>query len=151
MPQLIAAGADISTEALNTAAANARALGLESRFTPIHSDCFAAISARYDFIVSNPPYIPSRAVDTLSPEVRQYDPLRALDGGADGLDFYRILAAQSAAHLKEGGYIAVEIGAGQRADVCALFAAAGFSLIASRRDLGGIERALLFSLAKAAQ
>jgi len=148
-PQLIATGADISAEALNTAAANARALGLEPRFTAIHSDCFAAIPARYDFIVSNPPYIPHGEIARLSAEVRQYDPLRALDGGADGLNFYRILAAQSAAHLKPGGYIAVEIGAGQRADVGALFAAAGFSLTASRRDLGGIERALLFSLAKA--
>lgn len=145
-PALSAAGADISVAALSTARGNARALGVAARFTAIESDCFQNISGKYDFIASNPPYIPRAEIEILAAEVRLYDPRRALDGGADGLDFYRILAAQSAAHLRAGGRVGVEIGYNQAEAVRGLFTAAGFHFCAARRDLSGIERALLFAL-----
>jgi len=146
IPQLYAIGADISAGALRTAQANAEALGLAERFQITQSDCFSAIMGKYDFIVSNPPYIPHGEIAGLSAEVRLYDPLCALDGGADGLDFYLILAAESAAHLKPGGMVAVEAGINQAADVIEIFAAHGFRHIATAKDLSGIDRALLFAL-----
>lgn len=117
-------------------------------FTLLRSDMFSALAERtedgalkrYDVIVSNPPYIPSAVVDELEPEVRDYEPRIALDGTADGLRFYRILAAESVHYLKPGGRIYLEIGYDQGERVPALLAAAGFQDITVIRDFGGNDR-----------
>lgn len=95
-------------------------------------------------IISNPPYIPESEISTLATEVKKYDPLRALSGGKDGLQFYRKLAEESRLFLKPHGMIAVEIGKSQEKDVIALFSENGFELKKTRKDLNGILRALLF-------
>jgi release factor glutamine methyltransferase len=144
VPRAIATGVDISEGALATAARNAHDLGLANRFSMLKSDWYEKISGRYDAIVSNPPYIAVGEIDTLQKEVRDFDPRRALDGGVDGLDAYRILATESGQHLRQDGIVAVEIGSAQKADVTRLFAAADFDLIDARRDLAGNDRALVF-------
>jgi len=145
VPQTSAVLTDISPGALATAEANARALGLETRVETLQSDWFASVTGLFDLIVSNPPYIPTGDIAALERDVRDFDPHRALDGGPDGLEPYRIISSGAAAHLAPGGHLAVEIGAGQKDDIVGLFAAAGFGLIAGRHDLGGHERALLFA------
>lgn len=117
-------------------------------FTLLRSDMFSALAERaedgqmkrYDVIVSNPPYIPSAVVDELEPEVRDYEPRIALDGTADGLRFYRILAEEAVHYLKPGGRIYLEIGYDQGESVPALLAAAGFQDITVIRDFGGNNR-----------
>ena len=117
-------------------------------FTLLRSDMFSTLAERtedgklkkYDVIVSNPPYIPSAVVDELEPEVRDYEPRIALDGTADGLRFYRILAEESVHYLKPGGRIYLEIGYDQGESVPALLAAAGFRDITVIRDFGGNDR-----------
>lgn len=117
-------------------------------FTLLRSDMFSALAERtedgklkkYDVIVSNPPYIPSAVVDELEPEVRDYEPRIALDGTADGLRFYRILAEEAVHYLKPGGRIYLEIGYDQGESVPALLAAAGFQEVTVIRDFGGNDR-----------
>ena len=117
-------------------------------FTLLRSDMFSALAERtedgvlkrYDVIVSNPPYIPSAVVDELEPEVRDYEPRIALDGTADGLRFYCILAAESVRYLKPGGRIYLEIGYDQGESVPALLEAAGFQEVTVIRDFGGNDR-----------
>jgi release factor glutamine methyltransferase len=144
VPQARATGIDVSDGALATAALNAAALGLENRFSALKSDWFEKVSGRFDAIVSNPPYIAVSEIDTLQKEVRDFDPRRALDGGEDGLDAYRILAAQSGHYLEKDGVMAVEIGSTQRLDVATLFASAGFDPVEARLDLTGNDRVLVF-------
>jgi release factor glutamine methyltransferase len=143
-PLATVVGADISADALATAAANAARLGFSHRFTACRTDWFSEISGRYAVIVSNPPYIRSSDIETLQAEVRDFDPLRALDGGKDGLDAYRIIAAGANAYLEDGGVVAVEIGNTQRQDVTMVFESAGFDLIEAMRDLSGNDRVLVF-------
>jgi release factor glutamine methyltransferase len=97
----------------------------------------------FDVIVSNPPYIASGEIANLPPEVRLFDPRLALDGGADGLDCYRAIAATAPALLAPDGVIVIELGAGQAEPVAALFAAAGLVLSSPRSDLSGVPRALV--------
>lgn len=139
-----AVGVDISADALATAARNAADSGLADRFTPLRSDWYAATEGRYHLIVSNPPYITSKELETLQPEVRSFDPARALDGGEDGLDAYRIIAGGADACLEPGARIAVEIGYTQKADVIRVFRQAGYAVIAAAKDLAGSDRALVF-------
>ena len=127
---------------LSVARDNARRLGLaRARF--VACDMAAALRGPFDLIVSNPPYIASADIATLAPEVRDFEPRRALDGGADGLDFYRAIAAAAPALLAPGGVLIVELGAGQAQAVGALFAAAGLAPLPPRPDLNGVPRALL--------
>lgn len=144
VPSAVAVGAEISDDALATAARNARQLGLAARFTPLKSDWFEKVSGRHHVIAANPPYIPSNDIEALQAEVRDFDPPRALDGGKDGLDAYRTIAAGVKTHLEKDGLIAVEIGSTQRLDVTALFEEAGFALVKALGDLAGNDRALLF-------
>jgi release factor glutamine methyltransferase len=106
---------DVSPAALNLARGNASRCGLEGRLGFIQSDGFAALTPEcwFDLIISNPPYIPSGEIATLEPEVREHDPRLALDGGADGLDFYRRLAREAGAYLKPTGKMMLEFGDGQ--------------------------------------
>ena len=96
----------------------------------------------FDLIVSNPPYVARADIAALAPEVRDYDPALALDGGADGLDGYRAIAADARRLLAPGGRLIVELGAGQEPAVRALFTKAGLTVAAVRNDLAGIPRAL---------
>lgn len=144
VPEATANGTDISAAALATAKKNAVSLGLESRFSASESSWFAEISGRYDVIVSNPPYIPSRDIEFLQREVRDFDPRRALDGGEDGLDPYRIIADGADAFLNHGGIVAVEIGSTQNADVAQLFSKEGWQLSKAEKDLSGNDRVLVF-------
>jgi release factor glutamine methyltransferase len=146
VPEAQATGSDISRQALETACRNAALHGLEKRFRVVHSDWFSKISGRFDVIVSNPPYIRSADIETLAPEVRDHDPRAALDGGADGLDAYRRLAAGCRNFIAKSGHIALETGFDQKDDVSALFAKGGYRLVASARDLGGNDRVLVFAL-----
>jgi release factor glutamine methyltransferase len=106
---------DVSPEALALARQNAARHGLTERIRFLEGDGFAAVpaEARFDLIISNPPYIPSGEIPSLQPEVRDYDPHRALDGGTDGMDYGRRLAAECAQFLKPGGRVMLEFGDGQ--------------------------------------
>jgi release factor glutamine methyltransferase len=136
---------DISLDALSTATRNAEALGLKDRFSAVQSHWFDTISGRFDIIVSNPPYIRSDVIPSLEPEVRNFDPLQALDGGPDGLDAYRAIAEGATSFLAPGGYIGVEIGYDQRQAVTSVFQHAGFALEQSAQDYGGNDRVLVFT------
>ncbi|AQT42143.1 release factor glutamine methyltransferase [Bartonella apihabitans] len=142
---LKATAVDISDNALEAASLNAKNAGVADRFTPLNSDWFFSLSGKFDMIISNPPYIRESQICSLATEVKKYDPLRALSGGQDGLQFYRKLAKEGRPFLKPHGMIAVEIGKGQEKDVIALFSESGFELKKTRKDLNGILRALLFS------
>ncbi|SMH54825.1 peptide chain release factor N(5)-glutamine methyltransferase [Azospirillum agricola] len=140
LPNASGLGVDLSPLAVEAAAGNAERNRLAARARFQTGDWGSGIADRFDIVVSNPPYIPTADIATLAPEVREHDPRRALDGGADGLDPYRIIAAQLPALLVPGGLVAVEVGQGQAPDVADLFAAQGIADIARLRDLGGIER-----------
>ena len=133
-----ALGADISVEALAVAEINRARTGLALSLR--QSDLFSEIPERFDVITANPPYIESAEIETLSVEVRDHEPRLALDGAADGLAFYRRLAAESGAHLKPGGRLYLEIGMSQGAAVASLLKAAAFSDIQIIRDLAGRDR-----------
>jgi len=149
VPQCQATGVDIAADALQTAAHNAALHGVEGRFQTLLSDGFTNVEGKYDFIISNPPYIASADIPTLDKTVRDFDPLPALDGGTDGLDFYRLLASHSRQFLEPLGQIALEIGFGQKPQVTDLFDNAGFQLVKAADDLSGTCRALLFEIARA--
>jgi release factor glutamine methyltransferase len=149
LPSATGLGVDRSTAALNVAVGNAHALGLTDRARFIESDWAAAVEGRFDLVVSNPPYIPSADIAGLAPEVARHEPRLALDGGPDGLEAYRRIAAALPSLLAAGGIATVELGAGQADDVAAIFAAAGAPEVARRRDLGGHVRALAICLAGA--
>ena len=115
--------ADISVEALRVARENAALNNLSDKIQFHSGDGFAALprDLPFDLIVSNPPYVPSAEIEALAPEVRDHDPHLALDGGADGLDFYRGLAAEAANHLRPAGRIMLESGDGQAEQIRQLF------------------------------
>ena len=134
-------GTDISSEALAVARENAANLGLDGRATFLRTEWAAGFGdASFDLVVSNPPYIPSGDIPGLDPEVRDHDPVLALDGGPDGLQAYRDLAPEIARILKPGGVFAVEIGWDQGPQVKALFEAAGLTDVKVVKDLGDRHR-----------
>lgn len=136
-------GIDISPGAVRTARGNAERLGLAARAGFAVGDWGRAIAGRFDAVVANPPYIAGGAIAALPSEVRDHDPRRALDGGADGLAAYRAIAADLPRLVAEDGLAAVEIGLGQQQDVAAILEAAGFSLDHVARDLAGIARCVI--------
>jgi len=127
---------DISAEALEVAKENAEANGADILF--LQSDLFSRIRGRFDVIVSNPPYIPTAVIDTLQREVKDYEPHLALDGGADGLDIYRCIAAEASKYLNRGGALLMEVGAGQAEDVIKLFHGNLCSMVV--KDFNGVDR-----------
>jgi release factor glutamine methyltransferase len=142
LPNAAGTGIDQSEEAVTTATANARRLGLGQRARFAVGDWGAGLTERFDLVISNPPYIPEAEIQTLAPEVVRFDPVAALAGGPDGLDAYRTIVRQLPNLLKPKGKIIFEVGAGQSADVAALLSEAGFNSIGMRRDLAGVERAV---------
>ncbi|NUB15985.1 peptide chain release factor N(5)-glutamine methyltransferase [Azospirillum brasilense] len=143
LPNASGLGVDLSPGAVAAATENAARNGLAERVRFQTGNWGTGLDERFDVVVSNPPYIPSADIAALDPEVREHDPLRALDGGADGLDAYRIIAAQTPDLLQPGGLAGLEVGQGQAADVTGLLAAAGLEPAGVFRDLGGVERCVL--------
>lgn len=143
-PDARAVATDKSPAALAIARVNAEKLGVAQRVTLVEADWWQGVEGRFDLVVSNPPYIAAQEIPGLDADVRNHDPLTALDGGGDGLDCYRAIAAGAAPHLADQGVILVEIGAGQARDVKEIFFANKFKVLLERRDLGGHLRALGF-------
>jgi release factor glutamine methyltransferase len=142
LPNAIGVATDASTKALVVARDNARRL-TQTRARFVACDMAAALRGPFDAIVSNPPYIASGDIATLTPDVRDFDPHLALDGGTDGLDFYRAIAAAAPALLAPGGVLVVELGIGQAELVARLFAAVGLAPSPPQPDLNGTPRALV--------
>ena len=142
-PGAFGVGVDLVPGAAALAAANAARNGLGDRAAFLAGDWAAALSGRFDLVLSNPPYIESAAIAGLMPEVARHEPRSALDGGRDGLAAYRHLAAILPGLLAPGGAAVLELGAGQRQAVEALARGAGLAPSGCRMDLGGVERALV--------
>ena len=140
-PAATGVGTDISSEALAVARENAANLDLDGRAAFLRTEWAAGFGDHsFDFVASNPPYIPTDDIAGLDPEVREHDPILALDGGPDGLQAYRDLAPEIMRILKPGGTFAVEIGWDQGPQVKALFEAAGFEGVIVVKDLGDRHR-----------
>ena len=131
-------GCDISEKALAVAGQNAKELGISAQF--IQSDLFESIEGRFEYIVSNPPYIRKDMIPTLMEEVRDHEPLIALDGGEDGLDFYRKITREAAEHLYSGGMLFFEIGYDQGKAVKLLMEEEGYEEVTVSQDLAGLDR-----------
>lgn len=131
-------GCDISEKALAVAEQNAKELGISAQF--IQSDLFESIEGRFEYIVSNPPYIRKDIIPTLMEEVRDHEPLIALDGGEDGLDFYRKITREATEHLYSGGMLFFEIGYDQGEAVKLLMEEEGYEEVTVSQDLAGLDR-----------
>lgn len=131
-------GCDISEKALAVAGQNAKELGISAQF--IQSDLFESIEGRFEYIVSNPPYIRKDMIPTLMEEVRDHEPLIALDGGEDGLDFYRKITKEATEHLYSGGMLFFEIGYDQGETVKLLMEEEGYEEVTVSQDLAGLDR-----------
>lgn len=142
-PKASGIGIDLATGAAATARHNAEALGLLDRAGFFAGDWGAALTGAFDIVVANPPYIPSAAILGLPPEVREYDPHRALDGGEDGLAAYRAIAADLSHLLAPGGLFAGEIGSDQAESVTAVLIRAGLAVEVVVPDLAGLPRCVI--------
>ena len=137
-----AVAVDLSVDALEMARLNANRHGVGDRFTTLKGSWFDPLDPgqHFDLITSNPPYIESADIETLMPEVREHDPRLALDGGSDGLDAYRAIAAKAGHFLKPDGVLLLEMGTGQGQAVHDLLVGAGFGEVEIVRDYGGHDR-----------
>ena len=143
---------DISSEALHVARRNADAHAVGNRIEWLLGDGFADFSAggplsgrKFDRILTNPPYIPTDEIASLDAEVRDFDPHLALDGGPDGLDFYRVLADRGSVLLNPGGMLIAEFGDGQENVLERLFTTAAWNSLRFEKDLSGRNRILIVS------
>ena len=139
---------DIDDKALKVTGENIKRLGLSSKVKLLKSDLFEGIKSlqlegKIDIIVSNPPYIPPKVIETLQPEVKDYEPRGALDGGEDGLCYYRRIIPDSKVYLKNNGIVAFEIGFDQGEDVRNIFLREGFSKVDILKDLQGLDRVIV--------
>lgn len=141
VPEAEVTAVDISEGALTVAKENS--MKNEMPVTFIHSDLFCQVSDNYDMIVSNPPYIPSAVIKTLMPEVREHEPMQALDGTEDGLYFYEKITRDSFLFLKEGGMLLYEIGHDQGQAVSAMMRKAGYEDVRVIQDLAGLDRVVV--------
>ncbi len=141
-PSAQGVGVDLSADALGMAAQNAKTHDVAGRLSLREGAWFAPIAdgELFDVIVSNPPYIPAADILELAPEVREHDPILALDGGVDGLDPYAEIARGALVHLRAGGFFAVECGVGQADALAALLVETGFEAVRTHQDLAGIAR-----------
>ena len=138
--------ADVSQAALRVAKKNVTDLKLTGRVTCVPADMkkpAAPFLGKFDLIVSNPPYVTTGEMETLDVSVKDYEPRLALDGGEDGLDYYRAIVRNFTSALRPGGYLALEFGLGQESAVCAILEAAGYTVLELREDNSGIVRAVL--------
>jgi release factor glutamine methyltransferase len=142
LPNATGTGTDVSAAALDVARANSAQCGLESRCNFVVCDIASGVQGPFDLVVSNPPYIAHDEIAALAPEVRNYDPKVALDGGDDGLVAYSAITSEARRLLAPGGRLFVELGAGQETAVRALFTNAGLTVGAARKDLAGIPRVI---------
>lgn len=140
LPEAIVDAVDISAAALEVAAENVRCNGVESRVRVRQADLAQLPEGPFDLIVSNPPYIVSGELAALMPEVKDFEPRLALDGGEDGFDSYRILARQALSLLRQGGWLLLEAGAGQAPLLRELLVDAGLQNLFTRDDYAGIPR-----------
>lgn len=139
---------DISKDALEVAQKNALRCGVEDRITFIESDLLSNISkCEFDVIVSNPPYIPAQEVETLESQVKDFEPRTALDGGKDGMDFYRRITKDAGSFLKSDGLLAFEVGFNQSRQVAEIMRES-FKDIKIKKDLAGIERVVMGTLSR---
>ena len=147
-PRAWGVGVDLSPRACALAAANARTAGLDRRSAFVCGCWNAALvpGHRFDLVLSNPPYVRSADIAGLMPEVAGFEPAMALDGGADGLDAYRIILSGMAGLLAPGGLAILELGAGQLDDVREIALGSGLAFLSSHADLGGIARAIALRL-----
>jgi release factor glutamine methyltransferase len=143
LPEAFGVATDISPAAITVARENAERHKLAARCIFVVCNIAEALGGLFDLIVSNPPYIARGAIPGLDPEVREFDPKLALDGGTDGLDAYRAIAVAAPSLLRPGGRLILELGFGQERPVRALISAVGLSIEAVRADLAGIPRALV--------
>jgi release factor glutamine methyltransferase len=146
LPTAVGIGVDVAVGAVMTARENAAVLGLADRARFFVGDWSSALSARFTVIVANPPYIARVELAGLPPEVRRYDPRRAIDGGEEGLAAYRRIAEDLPALLSSDGIFAVEIGTGQASFAAAILQAKGLLIDGIERDLAGIERCIVARL-----
>lgn len=138
VPDITGYGVDISKQALLVAKENGRLNGVQVNWE--RSDLFENITETFDMIISNPPYIPTKVIDSLMPEVRDFEPVEALDGMGDGLYFYRKIVQQCSEYLNPHGYLYLEIGCEQAKDVSRFMEQAGFADIEVVKDLAGLDR-----------
>lgn len=137
---------DISDIALEVGKKNAVSNEVDSKITFVKSDLFTSIKGkdiRFDIIVSNPPYIPQKDIETLHTQVKDYEPYNALEGGEDGFDFYRAITEQSIDYINEGGVLAYEVGHDQADDVAKIMETNGYANIYTKKDLQGIDRVVI--------
>lgn len=153
LPKSKLTACDISEAALNVARSNAKKNGVEKKINFIESDLYMPVQKKkpmkdkFDMILCNPPYIPSYVIPTLQREIKDHEPVAALDGGEDGLDFYRKMVTDSAVHLKKGGYILFEIGHDQADDVTALLEEEGcYKDIFTHKDMARSDRVITAQL-----
>ncbi|MCX5617802.1 peptide chain release factor N(5)-glutamine methyltransferase [Bombella sp. TMW 2.2543] len=144
-PQAWGLGVDVAPGAAALARRNARRNGLSERTAFVAGDWATAIRGQFDVVLSNPPYIEHADMAHLMPDVVEYEPHRALDGGDDGLVAYRILCRSLPHLLSETGCAVLELGVGQEKAVTALAEAAGLKVLECRKDLGGVGRALVLA------
>jgi release factor glutamine methyltransferase len=144
-PRAAGIATDLSQEALTAARGNAAAIGVADRLQLREGNWYGALldGELFDLIVSNPPYVESEIIEELMPDVRDFDPALALDGGPDGLHAYRAIAKGAARWLKPGGTLMVEIGSEQGLEVGALFAALGLTQVEIKKDLAGLDRVVI--------
>ena len=134
-------GYDISKQALNVAKENAKRNHVVCEFE--RSDLFENVDGTYDIIVSNPPYIPTEVIHTLMPEVKEFEPMEALDGMEDGLHFYRRIVREAKEHLAKGGYLMLEIGHDQGASVSEMLEYGGYTEVRVIKDLARNDRVVI--------
>ena len=145
---LSALGIDISNKAINIAQKNCSNLSLEKQATFLVSNWLSKVSGSYDLIISNPPYIPSKDIDTLLDNVKNYDPLISLDGGDDGLKCYREIAEDINRIISKKGRVILEIGFNQAIDVIKIFESKEFMFLNKYTDINGLDRILTFESKK---
>lgn len=144
IPNASALATDMSDEALIAARHNAKTHGVKNRLTLAKADCLSGVQGKFDFIVSNPPYIKSEDIEQLQIEVREFDPALALDGGKSGLEFYAKIFEQAHGLLVEGGKLYLETGHGQHDELAELGKKMGWGLVSKHLDLCGLERIVVF-------
>lgn len=150
-PDVKATAVDISDKAIKIAQKNAKNLYVANRCNFVNAswldtDFYGKLANKYDMIVSNPPYIPTYDINTLEQEVKNFDPILALDGGIDGLDCYKQIAVVAKEKISDKGYILIEAGINQKNDIINIFKSQGFTYIKSINDLNSIPRCLVFKI-----